>query len=159
MTKRDLQRWVSRAYGGSLPGTTVATVAAGSPHGWEMAIKWIDAKKPTTAAAGWATLSCLVALKEDAELDLEALKRLLKRVEESIHEASDAARYSINQFVISLGCFVKPLTAAAMKTGERIGTVTANLGNNACQIPYAPDYIRKVEKRGTIGKKRKTVKC
>jgi hypothetical protein len=45
-----------------------------------------------------------------------------------------------------------------LRTGEAIGPVTANLGNNACQIPFAPDYIRKVEKRGTIGRKRKTAK-
>ncbi len=33
------------------------------------------------------------------------------------------------------------------------------MGNTACQVPYAPDYIAKMEKRGVIGKKRKTVKC
>jgi hypothetical protein len=27
------------------------------------------------------------------------------------------------------------------------------------RLPSAPDYIRKVEKRGAIGKKRKTAKC
>src|SRR5262245_42623819 len=42
MTKKDLQRWVERAYGGALAGYTVAWVAAGSPHGWEIAMKWID---------------------------------------------------------------------------------------------------------------------
>jgi len=65
----------------------------------------------------------------------------------------------MNNFVISVGCYVKSLKDLAMQTGERIGKVTADLGNNSCQIPFAPDYIRKVEKRGTIGKKRKTVKC
>ena len=27
------------------------------------------------------------------------------------------------------------------------------------QVPFAPDYIRKIQKRGTIGKKRKSAKC
>lgn len=35
----------------------------------------------------------------------------------------------------------------------------ADLGNNACQVPFAPDYIAKVAQRGSIGKKRKTAKC
>lgn len=39
MTKKDLQQWANRAYGGSLPGYTVAWVAAGSKYGWEMGIK------------------------------------------------------------------------------------------------------------------------
>lgn len=43
--------------------------------------------------------------------------------------------------------------------GVKIGPVAADLGDNACQMPFAPDYIRKVQKRGTIGKKRKTAKC
>ena len=28
-----------------------------------------------------------------------------------------------------------------------------------CQVPFATDYIRKVQKRGAIGKKRKKAKC
>jgi hypothetical protein len=35
----------------------------------------------------------------------------------------------------------------------------ADLGDNNCQIPFAPDYIRKVQQRGAIGKKRKSAKC
>ena len=53
----------------------------------------------------------------------------------------------------------KSLTEFAIRTGEAIGPVTADLGNNSCQVFFAPDYIRKVQKRGTIGKKRKTAKC
>jgi hypothetical protein len=37
--------------------------------------------------------------------------------------------------------------------------VTADMGNTSCQVPFAPDYIRKVQKRGTSGKKRKSAKC
>ena len=29
----------------------------------------------------------------------------------------------------------------------------------SCQVPFAPNYIRKVQLHGTIGKKRKTAKC
>ena len=65
----------------------------------------------------------------------------------------------MNGFVICVGCYVKSLTELALQIGEKIGPLTADLGDNACQIPFAPDYIRKVQKRGTIGKKRKTVKC
>ena len=62
-------------------------------------------------------------------------------------------------FVIAVGSYVKSLTSAALETAEKIGPVTAHLGNNDCGIPFAPDYIRKVQQRGAIGKKRKTAKC
>lgn len=159
MSKQDLQRWVEKAYAGALPGTTVPSVAAGSPHGFSLALEWIESPKPLIASAGWATLSSLVALKPDDQLDLPAFKRLLTRVQKTIHQVTDVVRYSMNGFVISLGIYVQPLTDLALKTAEAIGPVHADLGNNNCQIPYAPDYIQKVATRGAIGRKRKTVKC
>jgi hypothetical protein len=32
-------------------------------------------------------------------------------------------------------------------------------GNASCQFAFAVDVIQKAEKRGAIGKKRKTIKC
>jgi len=159
MTKANLQRWADQAYGGGLPGATVPGVAAGNPHGWEMALKWIESPTPRVAVAGWGTLSALTSVKPDDELDLPTLKKLLQRVEKTIHQAPDLVRYQMNGFVIATGCFVAPLTEFAMQVAEKIGTVTADLGNNDCQTPFAPDYIRKVQQRGTIGKKRKSAKC
>ena len=159
MTKKDLQHWADQADGGALPGATVAWVAAGSPHGREMALKWIESPKNNVAVAGWATLGSLVAITEDAKLDLAELKRLMQRVQETIHQAPDLVRRQMNSFVIAVGCYVTPLTKLALETGEKIGPVTADLGDNDCQIPFIPDYIRKVEKRGALGKKRKSAKC
>ena len=159
MTKKDLQHWVAKAYCRPLCGTTVAWVAAGSAHGWELAQEWIDSKTPLVAVAGWATLGSLVSIKDDAQLDLAALKRLLLRVPKTIHQAPDMVRYQMNSFIIAVGCYVQSLTETAIQTAEKIGPVMADLGDNACQVPFAPDYIRKVQKRGTIGKKRKTAKC
>jgi len=157
MTKKDLQRWIANATHSPLAGSTVPWVAAGSPHGWELALEWIDSKKALTAAAGWATLGSLVSIKDD--VDLPELKRLLERVRKSIHQAPDAVRYQMNSFVIAVGSYVKSLTDTAIQTGEKIGPVTVDMGSTSCEVPFAPDYIRKVQKRGTIGKKRKSAKC
>ena len=47
-------------------------------------------------------------------------------------------RYQMNAFVIAVGSYVKPLTEFAIQTGEKIGPVTADLGNNNCQVPLRP---------------------
>lgn len=159
MTRQDLQCWVEKAYAGALPGATVPWVAAGSPHGREMALKWIESPQELVAAAGWATLSSLVSITPDTNLDLPELRRLLQRVRQTIHQAPDAVRYHMNTFVIAAGGCVAPLTDFAIEIGEAIGPVTADLGNNQCQVFFSPDYIRKVQKHGTIGRKRKTAKC
>lgn len=160
MTKKDLQRWVtSTTNHPPLAFSTVPWVAAGSPHGWELALEWIDSTKPLTAAAGWATLASLVSIKDDSELDLPKLKQLLERVRKNIQQAPNDVRYQMNSFVIALGSYVKSLTETAIQTAEKIGPVEVDMGNTSCETPFAPDYIRKVQARGTIGKKRKMAKC
>ncbi len=159
MTKKDLQHWLSNATSAALAEYTVAWVAAESKHGWELGLKWIDAPKESTASAGWSTLAGVVAITDDAELDLAELKRLLQRVQKTIHDAPNRVRYVMNNFVIAVGCCVKPLTQLALQTAEKIGAVTVDMGKTACKVPAAAEYIRKVEQRGTIGRKRKTVKC
>jgi 3-methyladenine DNA glycosylase AlkD len=158
MTKRDLQHWVEKACA-ALTGSTVAWVAAGSPHALEMALKWIDSPKDLISSAGWATLGSLVAIKPDAELDLTQFKGLLQRVQKEIHSAPNTTRRQMNNFVIEVGTYLQSLSKLAIQTAEKIGPVNVDVGNTSCQVPFAPDYIRKAEKRGTIGKKRKTVKC
>ncbi|MDX6497714.1 MAG: hypothetical protein QOG23_974 [Blastocatellia bacterium] len=158
MTKKDLQSWVKKACP-ALANYTVAWVAAGSRYGRELALEWITSDKELVAGAGWATLSSLVAIKDDAELDQSEIKQLLQHVQQSIHQAPNEVRKHMNGFVIAVGSYVKPLTDLAIQTGQKIGPVTVDVGNTACQTPFAPDYIRRVEKRGTIGKKRKTAKC
>jgi 3-methyladenine DNA glycosylase AlkD len=158
MTKKDLQHWVDKACA-ALTGSTVAWVAAGSPHALEIALKWIDSPKDLISSAGWATLGALVAIKPDTDLDLAQFKALLQRVQKEIHSAPNTTRRQMNNFVIEIGAYVQPLSKFAIQTAEKIGPVNVDVGNTSCQIPFAPDYIRKVEKRGTIGKKRKTVKC
>jgi hypothetical protein len=57
------------------------------------------------------------------------------------------------------GTYVRGLTDEALRVAERIGRVAVDVGGTACKVPAAAAYIEKVRQRGTIGKKRKTVKC
>jgi len=158
MTKKDLQNWAEKACA-PLARSTVAWVAAGSPHAVEMSLKWIDSPKDIIAAAGWSTLGSLVAIKPDGELDLAQLKELLQRVQKNIRSAPNTTRRQMNSFIIEVGTYVQPLTKFAVQIAEKIGPVNVDVGDTSCHVPFAPDYIKKAEKRGTIGKKRKTVKC
>ena len=111
------------------------------------------------ASSGWSTLSCLVALQPDQDLDLDELKTLLQRVATTIHDQPNRVRYCMNGFVISVGAYVQPLTSLAIETARAIGKVSVNMGKTACKVPAAEDYIAKIQARGTIGNKKKTVKC
>jgi 3-methyladenine DNA glycosylase AlkD len=159
MTRKDLQHWVDRAYCGMLSEYTVPWVASGSNHGWDLALDWIESKKDTVAAAGWATLTSLAATKEDEQLELATYKRLLDRVGKTIHDQPNRVRYAMNGFVIGVGSYIKSLTKTALETAKKMGTVEVDMGGTACKVPAVAEYIKKVEARGTIGKKRKSAKC
>ena len=159
MTKQDLRRWLKKANCDAIRQYTVPWVASESSHGWELALEWINSEKEGTALAGWSTLSSLVSIKDDAELDLGELKRLLRQVQKTIHQQPNYVRYVMNGFVIAVGGYVESLTDLALEVAAKIGTVEVDVGNTACQVPNAVEYIQKVQKRGTIGKKRKSAKC
>ncbi|MFO0864228.1 MAG: DNA alkylation repair protein [Gemmataceae bacterium] len=159
MTKKDLNRWVKAAYCYGISEYTVPWVASSGPHGWDLALEWIESKKESIAAAGWATLSCIVAMKENDSLDLDALKKLLARVEKTIEDQPNRVRSAMNGFVISIGGYVKPLSEAAISAAKRIGKVKVDVGDTSCKIPDAVEYIEKMKTRGSLEKKRKTVKC
>ncbi len=159
MTKKDLNGWVAKANCDALGEYTVAWVAAESMHGRELGLEWIDSKKEGVAACGWATLRSLVSIKDDADLDMAELKSLLQRVQKTIHQQPNRVRHVMNGFVISVGSYVKGLTATALQTAAKVGPVTVDMGGTACKVPSAAEYIQKVQKRGTIGKKRATAKC
>jgi 3-methyladenine DNA glycosylase AlkD len=159
ITKRDLQRWLKQANWSMISEYTVPWVAAGSKHGRELGLEWIDSESDDVAAAGWNTLSSLVSIKDDAELDLQELRQLLQRVSETIHDQPDRVRYCMNGFVISVGAYVASLTETAIETSRKVGLVSVDMGKTACKVPDAVEYIKKIQQRGTIGKKRKSAKC
>jgi len=159
MTKQDLKKWVKGAYWYMISDYTVPWIAAESNFGKELATEWIESDQEFIASAGWATLSNLVSLKPDNELDIENISALLDRVEMEIHSAQNRVRYTMNGFVIAVGSYVKELTNKAIFIGGKIGKVDVDMGGTACKVPLAPEYIQKVIDRGSYGKKRKVARC
>jgi hypothetical protein len=159
MSKKDIQQWAERSPSHGISEYTVAWVAAESDYGWELGMKWIDSPKETIASSGWNTLSGVIAMKPDNELDIALIKKLLQRIVKEIHSAPNRVRYTMNGFVIGVGGYIKELTKEAIETSKKIGDVYVDMGGTACKVPSAPDYIKKMEAKGSIGKKKKTVKC
>ena len=159
MTKTDLTNWINRAYWYMLSECTVAWVAAESNYGWELGLEWIESDNEIIGASGWSTLAAISQLKSDEELDIDTYNSLLERIEESIHASANRVRYAMNGFIITVGSSIKSLNGKAKDIAERIGKISVYMGQTSCKVPYAPDYIKKVEEKGRIGKKKKSVIC
>ncbi|MBG9943378.1 DNA alkylation repair protein [Brevibacillus formosus] len=159
MTKERLQSWVKKASWYAPAEYTVASVAAESHFAMELAREWIESKEEMVATCGWNTYSNYLSITPDEQLDKEEIKRLLMRVNETIHQEQNRVRYTMNQFVISVGAYVPELHQEALEVAAAIGKVHVDVGQTACKVPLATEYIKKIEERGSVGKKKKTCIC
>ncbi len=160
MSEKQLQAWADGAQGISMISEhTVPWVAVESPAARVLALTWMKSKIEHVAAAGWCTYAGLLATMPDAALDLAEIEGLLARVVKEIDAAPNRVRYTMNGFVISVGTYVKPLLKKAKGIAEKLGAVSVNMGDTACKVPLATEHIAKIEARGKVGQKRKTIRC
>jgi hypothetical protein len=138
---------------------TVAWVASENEAAAELAIKWIKSKTPKIAATGWATYSSLVSVRPDEKLDLAEIQELLEIAGQQVHDAPGRVAYTMNNFVICVGTYVKPLLTKAKSIAKKIGVVPIDMGDTSCKVPLATETIAKIEGMNRIGQKRKNVKC
>lgn len=159
MSLDQLNKWAELGYGGGISEYTVPWVAVENPAGFELGLKWIDSDTESIASSGWNTLGGWVAMVPDEKLDLLKIKELLQRIEADIHSSQNRVKYTMNGFVISVGSYVPALMDEAIRIAQNVGLISVNMNGTACKVPFAPDYILKVQSKGKLGIKRKTMKC
>lgn len=159
MTKEDLYTWQQQALSNNIAEYTVPWVAAEGRYGYELGLEWIDSPDDKVSSMGWNTLSHIVTLTPDDKLDIPAIKKLLTRINKTIHSSPNRTRYTMNGFIIAVGSYIPSLTAEAIAASEKNGVVMVDMGDTNCKVPDVVTYINKVKDRGNLGKKKKTVKC
>jgi len=159
ITEAQLDQWVDQAYWYYLSEYAVPWVAAETPFGFELGLKWIESDQERVADAGWGTLASFASVRPDEDLDIAKYRELLHQVGEQIHSAQNRVRFAMNSFVIAVGSYIPALTVVALEVGEKIGKVDVIMGTTACKVPLATEYVNKVITRGAVGKKRKSARC
>jgi 3-methyladenine DNA glycosylase AlkD len=160
MNEEKLQAWAKGADGLSMISNyTVPWVTVEHAKGRELATEWIGSTGEFLAASGWRTYSGLITTVPDDRLDLAEVEALLNAIVADIHTSQNRVKLTMNSFVIAVGSYVQPLSAKARAAAHKIGAVSADVGDTACEIPLATAYIEKVEATGKLGKKRKTIRC
>lgn len=157
ISKDELNEWVANAYWSYLSEYAVPWVAAETDFGFELGLEWIESDEETIASAGWSTLASYASINED--LDIDKYQGLLERIEREIHTSQNRVKYVMNGFVIAIGSFVPELTSTSKEIADRIGKVTVFMGDTSCKVPLALEYIKKVEDKNRIGKKKKMARC
>lgn len=159
MTKADLNKWAKNSTWQMISEYAVPFVAAENKYGWELALEWIQSDKENIASCGWSTLSLLVATVPDDQLDIKTIMTLVKGIPKKIHTAPNRVRYTMNGFVISVGCYIDGCYNLALDTADKIGKVEVFMGKTACKVPEIKGYLKKIETMGKLGQKRKNARC
>lgn len=159
ISKETLRDWAMKAYWYLVAEYTVSQVAAESDYATELAREWMKSEDEMIAVCGWSTYSNYLSITADENLDLAEIRDLLHQVKNNIHGERNRVRYVMNGFVISVGAYVSELSSEAKQVAEYVGKVQVNVGNTACKVPLATDYIKKIEVKNRIGLKRKTCIC
>ncbi|MFD0619501.1 DNA alkylation repair protein [Paenibacillus sp. GCM10027629] len=159
VTKDMLQQWVKQAYWYTPAEYTVANIAAESQYALELAREWMKSPSEMIATCGWSTYANHVMITADVQLDMAEIRELLQQIAKSIHTERNRVRYTMNSFVISVGASVKELHEDAMRVAEQIGPVRVDMGQTACKVPLATEYMNKIAARGSLGMKKKTCIC
>jgi hypothetical protein len=87
------------------------------------------------------------------------IEEWLSKVEQNIIRAENRVRYSMNGFLIALGSLSAEYCMHCQEIAKRIGKVEVYMGNTACNVPEAFDYLEKIKMMNRLGKRKKTVKC
>ena len=160
MTSDQLNSWAETTHGMSLISEhTVPWATVDHSEAWNLATRWISSDDESIACAGWSTLSGIVTITPDESLPIKDLENLLNHIVKNIDSSKNRVRAKMNGFVICVGCYVTPLNQAAKVAATKLGAVKVDVGDTACKVPLALEYIAKVESAGKAGQKRKTIRC
>ena len=160
MSAAELKSWAEGAKDLKMISEyTVPWVAVENAQGRALAREWIRSGKEHVASSGWCTYSGLIAITADEALDMAEIDALLGVIVKEIDGAQNRVRYTMNNFVVAVGSYVKPLLKQAKAAARTIGTVSVDMGDTACDVRLALAQIEKVETAGRVGVKKKTIRC
>ena len=159
MTKEEACHWIEHAKYNTVAEYAVSWLVSETPYAIELAAKYVDSDIDREKAIAWSIYSNHLALTEDDNIDKNLIFELLGRVERTIHDESNRCKYCMNNFVIAVAAFYEPLLEESKFVADNIYKVDVYVGKTSCKVPYAVEYIKKLEDKNKIGKKKKTVRC
>lgn len=159
MTHDDFNRWIDLAYFYMLSDYVVAVTLAESPIAQDIADEWIASDDELKMSAGWSCYCWLLGSRKDEEFSAPKLLDMVQLVKNTIHEAPDRAKVSMNNFLTTIGVSFKPLHEQALEIAQIVGPIEIKRDNKKPSILHAYENIIKEAERNRIGFKRKHVRC
>ncbi|MCM2979950.1 DNA alkylation repair protein [Niallia circulans] len=159
MTEEDFERWIDAAYFYMVSDFIVAVSLAETDFAQAVADKWIESGEEFRMSAGWSCYCWLLGNRKDEEFSETKLASMLNQVENTIHQAPDIVKSSMNNFIATVAISYVSLHEMAVETARAVGSVEIKKGKKKSTTSIVSDRIQKELDRGMLGFKRKYVRC
>ncbi|WP_207515651.1 DNA alkylation repair protein [Longitalea luteola] len=113
------------------------------PDKEELRKKWMKAKDPYSARAGWSLTAGRVTRDADG-LDLPAL---LDRIEKEMPDAAPEVQWTMNTTLAQIGINFPEHRKRALAIGEKLGIYRDYPVSKGCTSPFAPIWINEMVRR------------
>ena len=143
LSPTELNRMVRSATVSQLADWLNAYVVKNHPQKEALRVKWMKAKNPMEARAGWNLTAERVARSPDG-LDLEGL---LDRIESEMKTAPPEAQWTMNSCLAQIGIHFPAHRKRALAIGEKLGVYRDFPVSKGCTSPFAPVWIHAMVKR------------
>lgn len=143
LSAKELERLVKEASFSNLADWLNAYVVKEHPEKETLRAKWMQAKDPWLARAGWNLTAARVA-RDPEGLDLSAL---LDRIEREMGRAKPAAQWTMNSCLAQIGIHFEQHRKRALAIGEKLGVYRDYPVSKGCTSPFAPIWIEALVKR------------
>lgn len=105
--------------------------------------KWMSAKNPWAARAGWS-LTALRVARDAQDIDVPAL---LDRLEKEMPKAKSDVQWTMNMALVEIGINHPKHRKRAIAIGETLGLYRDYPVPKGCTSPFAPIWIEEMVKR------------
>lgn len=154
MTEADFDRWMETAYFYMISDFVVAVTLAETDIAQEVSDKWIASGDELKMSAGWSCYCWLLGNRPDHEFSEDKLRGMLEHAKSAIHDSLERTKYSMSNFIYTVGVSFLPLHDQALETAKAVGQVEVKK-----KFLNALGNIEKAAAKGQIGFKRKHVRC
>lgn len=141
----ELDRMVKAARIPQLADWLNAYIVKEHPEKETLRQKWMTAKDPWAARAGWNLTAGRIARSPDG-IDLEAL---LDRLAAEMPTADPATQWTMNSCLAGIGIHHPRLRKRAVTLGESMGIYRDYPVSKGCTSPFAPIWIAEMVRRQT----------
>jgi 3-methyladenine DNA glycosylase AlkD len=143
LSAKELEAMVKAATFPGLADWLNAYVVKQHPDKEALRVKWMKAKDPMAARAGWNLTAERVAQSPEG-LEVEAL---LDRLESEMGTAHAATQWTMNSTLAQIGIHFPKLRKRAIAIGEELGVYRDFPVSKGCTSPFAPIWIDFMVKR------------